>query len=258
MSSTIEVIDLFAGPGGLGEGFAAAGRETTSPMTIRRSVEKDPYAIQTLRLRAFLRSFEGGFPASYYNALNSSRPLPDWDSLHPANWKHACEEAQQLELGSPGVFDRLSTALDNARERCAGRTILIGGPPCQAYSLAGRSRNAGNRDYVAESDNRHFLYREYVSILDRLRPAVSDASRVSWLRRRTGTLAVDLRMLIFHSASAVFGMSRRILARRCASSRVQRRPRSPSPAGRRARCGQRTHLTRAGFSGNAEPSRLHT
>lgn len=171
MSSAIEIIDLFAGPGGLGEGFAAAGRETASPMTIRLSVEKDPYAIQTLRLRAFLRSFEGGFPSSYYNALNGLRPLPDWNGLHSANWKHSCEEAQQLELGSPGVFERLSTALDGARERCAGGTILIGGPPCQAYSLAGRSRNAGNRDYVAESDNRHFLYREYVSILDRLRPA---------------------------------------------------------------------------------------
>lgn len=172
MSGAIEIVDLFAGPGGLGEGFAAAGRETASPMTIRLSVEKDPYAIRTLRLRAFLRSFEGGFPSSYYNALNGSGPLPDWNSLHPANWKHALEEAQQLELGSPGVFERVSTALDSAREACGGRTVLIGGPPCQAYSLAGRSRNAGNRDYVAESDHRHFLYREYVSILDRLRPAV--------------------------------------------------------------------------------------
>ncbi|WP_454278536.1 DNA cytosine methyltransferase [Sphingomonas sp. Marseille-Q8236] len=172
MSGAIEIIDLFAGPGGLGEGFATAGRQTANPMTIRLSVEKDPYAIRTLRLRAFLRSFEGGFPSSYYDALNDMRPLPDWGNLHPANWKHALEEAQQLELGLPGVFESLSTTLDKARERCAGRTILIGGPPCQAYSLAGRSRNAGNRAYVAESDNRHFLYREYVSILDRLRPAV--------------------------------------------------------------------------------------
>ena len=172
MSGAIEIVDLFAGPGGLGEGFAAAGRETISPMAIRLSVEKDSYAIRTLRLRAFLRSFEGGFPSSYYDALNGARPLPDWNSLHPVNWKHALEEAQQLELGLPGVFERLSTALDSAREGCAGRTVLIGGPPCQAYSLAGRSRNAGNKDYVADSDNRHFLYREYVSILDRLRPAV--------------------------------------------------------------------------------------
>jgi DNA (cytosine-5)-methyltransferase 1 len=132
MSRAIKIVDLFAGPGGLGEGFAAAGRETASPMEISLSVEKDPYAIQTLRLRAFLRSFEDGFPASYYDALNGSRPLPDWSSLHPANWKHAHEEARQLELGQPGVFEHFSVALDSAREDCSGRTVLIGGPPCQA------------------------------------------------------------------------------------------------------------------------------
>lgn len=171
MSSRIEIVDLFAGPGGLGEGFAAAGRETACPMSIRLSVEKDAFAIQTLRLRAFLRSFDEGFPASYYDALNRSQSLPDWSNLHPANWKLALEEAQRLELGMPGVFEHIAPILDSARERCAGQTILIGGPPCQAYSIAGRSRNLGVRDYVPESDNRHFLYREYVSILDRLRPA---------------------------------------------------------------------------------------
>lgn len=171
MSKKIEIVDLFAGPGGLGEGFSAAGRETATPMSIRLSVEKDGFAIQTLRLRAFLRSFENGFPAAYYEALNGSTHLPDWASTHPANWKLAVEEARQLELGSFGVFDQVSRILDDARERCDGNTVLIGGPPCQAYSLVGRSRNAGKKDYVAEQDGRHFLYQEYVMILDRLRPA---------------------------------------------------------------------------------------
>lgn len=171
MSSKIEIVDLFAGPGGLGEGFSAAGGETTTPMSIRLSVEKDDFAIQTLRLRAFLRSFESGFPAAYYETLNHSCSLPDWALSYPVNWKMAVEEAQQLELGTSGVFDHIAPILDGARERCGGRTVLIGGPPCQAYSLAGRSRNAGKKDYVAESDGRHFLYREYVAILDRLKPA---------------------------------------------------------------------------------------
>lgn len=135
MSSKIEIVDLFAGPGGLGEGFSAAGGESTTPMSIRLSVEKDDFAIQTLRLRAFLRSFEGGFPAEYYEALNHSRVMPDWALSYPANWKTAIEEAQQLELGTPGVFEHLAPILDSARERCSGRTVLIGGPPCQAYVL---------------------------------------------------------------------------------------------------------------------------
>ncbi|WP_420381828.1 DNA cytosine methyltransferase [Novosphingobium sp.] len=171
MSNEIEIVDLFAGPGGLGEGFSAAGRETTVPMSIRLSVEKDDFAIQTLRLRAFLRSFEGRFPAAYYDALNRSQTLPDWSETHGDNWKLALEEAQQMELGGDGVFEHLTPILDKIRERCGGRTVLIGGPPCQAYSVVGRARNAGKKGYVPESDGRHFLYREYVSILDRLKPA---------------------------------------------------------------------------------------
>jgi DNA (cytosine-5)-methyltransferase 1 len=49
---------------------------------------------------------------------------------------------------------------------------LIGGPPCQAYSLVGRSRNRGNAEYKAEEDHRHFLYKEYLRIIQKYRPAV--------------------------------------------------------------------------------------
>ena len=49
--------------------------------------------------------------------------------------------------------------------------IVIGGPPCQAYSLVGRARNRGKQDYVAENDPKHYLYRHYIEILGRLRPA---------------------------------------------------------------------------------------
>ncbi len=48
---------------------------------------------------------------------------------------------------------------------------MIGGPPCQAYSIVGRARNKGVEGYKAGEDHRHFLYREYIRILKRLRPA---------------------------------------------------------------------------------------
>lgn len=165
------VVDLFAGPGGLGEGFAAAGSEGEPRMRIRLSIEKETFAVETLRLRAFLRSFESGFPPEYYKALNQDVPFPDWSRSHPDNWRQALEEVRQLELGKPGVFEEVAKVLDDLRDQYVGNTILVGGPPCQAYSLAGRSRNMGIRDYVPEEDSRHFLYREYVRILDRLRPA---------------------------------------------------------------------------------------
>lgn len=170
MPKKFAIIDLFAGPGGLGEGLSRAGESTTSRMKIHLSVEMDGHAVQTLRLRAFLRSFEK-YPDEYYAALCSGNSLPDWPSLYPAQWQRAEQEVQQRVLGAEGVFDELAAELDHAREVYRGDTILIGGPPCQAYSLAGRSRNMGKTNYVLENDSRHYLYREYVKILERLRPA---------------------------------------------------------------------------------------
>ena len=55
-SKGIPVVDLFAGPGGLGEGFSALGRTEGSPrFKIHLSIEKDAMAHQTLELRAFFR-----------------------------------------------------------------------------------------------------------------------------------------------------------------------------------------------------------
>ena len=170
MPKEFAIIDLFAGPGGLGEGFSQAGRERETPMKIHLSVEMDDHAIQTLRLRAFLRSF-GDFPTQYYDSLNTESSLPNWSDLYPSNWKLAIGEVRQRILGGDGVFEELAPELDRAREAHHGNTILIGGPPCQAYSLVGRARNRGKADYVPEEDHRHYLYREYVRILDRLRPA---------------------------------------------------------------------------------------
>ncbi|MDN4728721.1 DNA cytosine methyltransferase [Vibrio parahaemolyticus] len=53
-----------------------------------------------------------------------------------------------------------------------GPRVVIGGPPCQAYSLAGRSRNAGIKGYKAEKDQRNFLYKEYLKVLSIAQPDV--------------------------------------------------------------------------------------
>lgn len=50
--------------------------------------------------------------------------------------------------------------------------ILIGGPPCQAYSLAGRSRMRGVDPKAFEEDKRHFLYKEYLRIIRDFGPSV--------------------------------------------------------------------------------------
>ena len=68
--SGIPVIDLFAGPGGLCEGFASLVSGGSREFDIRVSIEKDPIAHRTLSLRALFRSFPvGRVPASYYRYI---------------------------------------------------------------------------------------------------------------------------------------------------------------------------------------------
>ena len=184
---TIPIIDLFAGPGGLGEGFS---RASDADFRIAISIEKDGMAHETLRLRAAHRIL----------TRNTSTTDGDWQlwdrlveelpwntlfwTLHKCESEairdacaHAHREAIQLELGptnrpevSREIHERLKPHLNDGA--LPSNTVLIGGPPCQAYSVVGRSRNKGESDYVAEQDHRHFLYREYLHVISEFRPAV--------------------------------------------------------------------------------------
>ncbi|KZB54991.1 DNA cytosine methyltransferase [Thalassospira xiamenensis] len=173
MNQQIGVIDLFSGPGGLGEGFSAFSTpEGFKPFKIELSVEKEPAAHATLTLRSFLRKFENGFPDEYYDFLNGIRDEPDWEKLYPEQWHAAKHEAVLMELGHPQTSVFVNERLESIKKQYGGNTVLIGGPPCQAYSLVGRSRNAGKADYQPHEDERHFLYQEYVNVLSNLQPAL--------------------------------------------------------------------------------------
>ena len=175
MRRIVPVVDLFSGPGGLAEGFTGfrspKGRRRFS---IALSVEKDRDAHRTLRLRAFLRKFGSRFPREYYDFLNGVvDEQPDWGDLHPNEWAAACDETRCMELGTRDASTFLQRRIEAIQEEHGGRTVLLGGPPCQSYSVIGRSRNAGNHKYNADEDGRQSLYEQYVTVLARLRPAVA-------------------------------------------------------------------------------------
>lgn len=174
MPTQYGVVDLFAGPGGLAEGFSRVRRvDGTHPFKIELSVEKEASAHKTLLLRSFLRQFEDSYPDEYYDALNAGNEQPDWSTgPYRAEWDRAEHEALLLELGKREATDIVDRRIDQLKHQYNGNLILIGGPPCQAYSLVGRSRNMGVAKYVAIEDHRHYLYKEYIRILDRLQPAV--------------------------------------------------------------------------------------
>lgn len=169
----IKVVDIFAGPGGLGEGFASftpAG-SSRKPFRIVLSAEKEETAHQTLTMRAFYRRFAcpEEVPEEYYRMIRQEMTPDDLRGELAAEWAEAEREALLLELGPE------SRRLHQEIRRRVGKDdswVLVGGPPCQAYSLVGRARNKGKRDYVAEEDTRHFLYREYLEILARFSPPV--------------------------------------------------------------------------------------
>lgn len=171
MAPRYAVVDLFAGPGGLAEGFASVRVDGSNPFSIVLSVEKEVSAHETLLLRTFLRQFGGKFPREYYQFLNGEISEPEWAKLYPIQWKAAATEALRLELGTKKASRKLNGLIDDIRSKHGNNIILIGGPPCQAYSLVGRARNKGIEGYEASADHRHFLYREYIGILRRLQPA---------------------------------------------------------------------------------------
>ena len=170
MTSPFKVLDIFAGPGGLAEGFAAVRRGGRRVFEVALSVEKDPAAFRTLQLRSFLRQFDRR-PDGYYELLAGLIDVDELVSRHPAEWRAACSETLCLELATDGADAVIDPLVDAMRASADGHLVMIGGPPCQAYSLAGRARNKGIADYVAVEDHRHFLYREYIRLLGRLRPA---------------------------------------------------------------------------------------
>lgn len=169
--NSIPIVDLFAGPGGLGEGFSSLPHD---PFRIVVSAEMDTHAHATLRLRAFyriLRRMGGDMLRPYYDLCNLGIPLPD-DLATQTAWAEASSEALQLTLGNADDNARLDAIIRKNALGEATPWVLIGGPPCQAYSLVGRSRNRGKSDYRPEDDHRHFLYREYLRIIQKYRPAV--------------------------------------------------------------------------------------
>jgi len=178
MLNSIPIIDLFAGPGGLGEGFSSVLKKNKRVFDIKVSIEKDENAHKTLEFRSFFRQFEvDKIPNEYYDVLRESNLVKreilkrELFELYPKEYKIAKQEAWQVELGAkefpPELIDeRIKKNLKKEKD-----WVLIGGPPCQAYSLAGRSRRQ-ETEGLNNDDKRVYLYKEYLRIIAVHHPAV--------------------------------------------------------------------------------------
>jgi DNA (cytosine-5)-methyltransferase 1 len=71
----IPVIDIFAGPGGLGEGFSSVPSRNKRAFEIKLSIEMDSNAHETLQLRSFVRQFFAKkIPQEYYEVMVEKDP----------------------------------------------------------------------------------------------------------------------------------------------------------------------------------------
>lgn len=170
-NGSFKVIDIFAGPGGLGEGFAAFRQcAGNSGFRLALSIEKDPTAHSTLMLRSFYRQFQPDrIPPEYWSYAKGEIARSELLELYPRQAKAAAEEAQCIELGETPAHEVKS--LISQRLNGSTKWVLVGGPPCQAYSLVGRARMKSTKPDF-EDDKRHFLYREYLQIIADHRPPV--------------------------------------------------------------------------------------
>ena len=164
------VVDLFAGPGGLGEGFASLQTVSGTPrFESAASIENEQNSFRTLHLRHFLRNFsEDRLPEEYYQYLRGSIVKDDLYEKFPDEKAQADGATHRISLGPKNHEIVRNLITDKLKDR--PKWVLVGGPPCQAYSLVGRSRMMGDPEF--EEDVRHFLYREYLEIIADHKPPV--------------------------------------------------------------------------------------
>lgn len=152
--SELKFIDLFAGAGGLSEGFVRAGFIPVA------HVEMNKDACDTLRTRtAFHWLKESGRAKEYYDYLQGNISRDELWSKIPQHLIKSVINTEISEETLPSIFDQIDAELANDTV-----DLVIGGPPCQAYSVAGRVR----KDMT--DDPRNHLYKHYVRFLKKYQP----------------------------------------------------------------------------------------
>lgn len=205
----IPVIDIFAGPGGLGEGFCALLNDDEQRVfKIALSVERDYFAHQTLTLRSFFRQFEpNDVPCEYYEYLKGKIGIDTLYAKWPQQANNAKKEALCATLGEDPTAIPTSRLDEIIIDALQGEQnwLLIGGPPCQAYSIVGRSRR---KETILDEtkDERVGLYKQYLRILAVHSPAVFVMENVKGLlSAKTKSSSVFSKILHdLHDPAAVY------------------------------------------------------
>lgn len=158
-NNKITYLDLFAGAGGLSEGFASVGYQPIA------HVEMDQDACSTLKTReGFYYLKSNGMNCKYIDYLKGKISKESFYSLIPDGILNSviCETMSDEKMSS--IFERIDSAM---KSRNADHIdLILGGPPCQAYSTAGRARKN------MEGDPRNTLYKLYFQAIEKYKPTM--------------------------------------------------------------------------------------
>ena len=160
--SKLNFIDLFAGAGGLSEGFIQAG---FNPIA---HVEMNEFATQTLVTRSgyyYLKA--NGRISEYYDYLKGNISRQEFLEKIPTSVKGTilCEMMSDDTL--PGIMKKIDNIMKVRGIKSVD--VIVGGPPCQAYSLVGRAQSSHMETPMAE-DPRNRLYILYGRMLKKYKP----------------------------------------------------------------------------------------
>lgn len=154
--AVINFIDLFAGASGLSEGFVRAGFNPIS------HVEMDKEACDTIRTRTVYHYLSSQHNlAPYYSYLKGNISRAELYSNVPSDIINSVINIEISNDTIDDIFKQIEEMSSNSQV-----DMIIGGPPCQAYSLLGRHRKE------MEDDPRTLLYIQYGKFLKRFNPRV--------------------------------------------------------------------------------------
>ena len=179
-------IDLFAGAGGLSEGFIRAG---FFPLA---HIEMDKYACETLKTRTAFHYLQDKNKLDVYRRyLIEKKEGENGQSLWNQVPESVINSVIHATIG-PSTIDDIFQKVDSLKGNKAV-DLIIGGPPCQAYSVVGRARMGKD----VEKDPRNELYKYYVQFLQRYKPKMFVFENVfGMFTAKKGEPFKDLRELV--------------------------------------------------------------
>ena len=176
--SNYNFIDLFAGAGGLSEGFFQAGFRPIAHVEMNKNASK---TLETRSAYYYLKNT--GNLSLYKQYLSGKVSCDDFMKQIPVSVTKTVINETLSDETLPTVFKTIDGIMKiRGIEKV---DVIIGGPPCQAYSLVGRAQSS-HMETPMEDDPRNYLYKLYARFLKKYQPRMFVFENVTGIESAQG------------------------------------------------------------------------